>query len=221
MDSKGSLVDTTIKILPSDKLVTFLKTISLNEHVPANILKLVTGKIPKNIPNDKIDNRISIDLSPKEIALLNKLSDEVLSIKKSDDKPVELPIHDKKSSLNNIQTSTKEGLNDETFLEIVDLEWLYTYLQTSRKNGVKETPYLHMLMEGSKIHLPENKVIKRNPDLEARCVKLRAQQEARDYRKMTKTVDNVRMRYPEDSISYASELLFISLCCISFNIQKH
>ncbi|RVE54450.1 hypothetical protein evm_000935 [Chilo suppressalis] len=44
--------------------------------------------------------------------------------------------------------------------------------------------------------------VREKKNKEARCVKLRAQQEAREYRKMTKGVDNVRMRFPEDSISY-------------------
>lgn len=92
----------------------------------------------------------------------------------------------------------KEG----PYLISSDMDWLYTHLQERRSNGEKNVPYLHALLEGSHIELPENTVIKRNPILEERCVKLRAQQEAREYRKMTKSVDNVRMRFPEDSISY-------------------
>lgn len=94
---------------------------------------------------------------------------------------------------------------DKLYITTADVDWLYAHLQQKRKSNVdgdKTVPYLHVLLEGAFIETPENQVLKRDPILEARCVKLRAQQEARDYRKMTKSVDNVRMRFPEDSISY-------------------
>ncbi|KAI8438240.1 hypothetical protein MSG28_010847 [Choristoneura fumiferana] len=95
---------------------------------------------------------------------------------------------------------TKEKREDP-YLLTSDLDWLYVYLNNIRTTE-KDTPYLHELMEGIEIVMPENSVIKRNPVLEARCVKLRSQQEARDYRKMTKGVDNVRIRFPDDSIAF-------------------
>lgn len=90
------------------------------------------------------------------------------------------------------------------FLTTSDIDWLYNYLQKQKSNN-QNVPYLHDLLAGANIEVPENIVIKRNPVLEARCVKLRKQQEAREYRKMTKTVDNVRLKFPEDTISYQSE----------------
>ncbi|CAG4965498.1 unnamed protein product [Colias eurytheme] len=102
----------------------------------------------------------------------------------------------------------KEELKEENkkFLITSDLDWLYIYMKSKRQKG-EDIPYLHELLEGADIKMPDNQILKRNPDLEARCVKLRAQQEAREYRKMTKGVDNVRIRFPEDSISYQMKQL--------------
>ncbi|XP_045779088.1 uncharacterized protein LOC123876770 [Maniola jurtina] len=108
------------------------------------------------------------------------------------------------------QKSSKGGLNSDdiesvdtgVFLVTSDIDWLYVHIKTRKSNGEKDIPYLHTLLEGASIEMPENETIKRNAILEARCIKLRSQQEAREYRKMTKSVDNVRMRFPEDSISY-------------------
>ncbi|KAG6447368.1 hypothetical protein O3G_MSEX004920 [Manduca sexta] len=100
-----------------------------------------------------------------------------------------------------LKCQEKEREN-EKFLTTTDIDWLYNYVYERRGEGNKKVPYLHELLKGVQVEMPNNKVIKRNPVLEARCVKLRAQQEAREYRKMTKSVDNVRMRFPEDSINY-------------------
>ncbi|XP_030022401.2 uncharacterized protein LOC115441671 isoform X1 [Manduca sexta] len=100
-----------------------------------------------------------------------------------------------------LKCQEKEREN-EKFLTTTDIDWLYNYVYERRGEGNKKIPYLHELLKGVQVEMPNNKVIKRNPVLEARCVKLRAQQEAREYRKMTKSVDNVRMRFPEDSINY-------------------
>ncbi|XP_075970325.1 uncharacterized protein LOC142972852 [Anticarsia gemmatalis] len=113
-----------------------------------------------------------------------------------------------KEDSNEKTKKSKEDCNEKSKKEEVlhlttsDIDWLYNHLQKLRSKGDKNVPYLHTLLEGAEIGIPDNSVIKRNPILEARCVKLRAQQEAREYRKMTKSVDNVRMRFPEDSINY-------------------
>ncbi|KAL1397837.1 hypothetical protein pipiens_009443 [Culex pipiens pipiens] len=50
--------------------------------------------------------------------------------------------------------------------------------------------------------LPENEQQKRNAELEARCQKLRKEQEAREYEAMTRNVDNVRTHMPQDTIAF-------------------
>lgn len=55
--------------------------------------------------------------------------------------------------------------------------------------------YLHELMEGSDLVLPENIPEPRNAELEARCQKLRAQMENRQYKDMVKNVDRSQHDY--------------------------
>jgi len=93
----------------------------------------------------------------------------------------------------------KKDTDDENkYLIIDDLKWLLKYLEgTDNEN---HTVYLHELLEDSDVVLPDNEVIKRNPQLEARCERLRKNQMNRDYRAMTKNVDNVRVKHPEETI---------------------
>ncbi|XP_031839538.1 vacuolar ATPase assembly protein VMA12 [Nomia melanderi] len=86
-------------------------------------------------------------------------------------------------------------------LNLEDIRWLNKYLEEYRKIK-KENVYLHELLEETNIKLPIPKVTPRNPELEARIKKLKAQQDAREYEAMTKSVDSVRRNFPEDSISY-------------------
>lgn len=223
MDLKGSLVDTKLKIFPSDILKQFLKNVA-GDDVPTNILKFTKNKngLLTKTDTEKLDQ---ILLNNKDFENLNKIKTIVkkfendippteepdnLSNPKFDDKDEEKcskPIF-KETSENGIEEGVLEA-RDGPYLLTSDLDWLFSHLQKRRANGEKDLPYLHILLEGSYIETPQNKLLKRNPDLEARCVKLRAQQEAREYRQMTKSVDNVRMRFPEDSISYQCKYLWV------------
>ncbi|XP_076284023.1 vacuolar ATPase assembly protein VMA12 [Lasioglossum baleicum] len=86
-------------------------------------------------------------------------------------------------------------------LKLDDIRWLNKYLENYRKTR-KDKVYLHELLEGTDIRLPTPKVIPRNPELEARIKKLKAQQDAKEYQAMTKNVDSTRKHLPEDTISY-------------------
>lgn len=77
---------------------------------------------------------------------------------------------------------------------IADLEWL-------KAQSAIETP-LHELLMGSEILLPQPVEIPRNSELEARIQRLKLEQQERDYRAMTKNVDNMRVKQPEDTIAY-------------------
>ncbi|KAL3184612.1 hypothetical protein MRX96_031686 [Rhipicephalus microplus] len=62
-------------------------------------------------------------------------------------------------------------------------------------NSVGDAPvYLHKLLEGSELCLPSPVTPPRNPELEARVQKLKAQQMNRDYDRMTSDVDVCRAR---------------------------
>ncbi|XP_078036607.1 vacuolar ATPase assembly protein VMA12 [Augochlora pura] len=113
------------------------------------------------------------------------------NVKKTSDTPANI-IALKKSS------KDKES---QLFLSLDDIRWLNKYLEDYRRTK-KENVYLHELLEETDIKLPTPKVTPRNPELEARIKKLKAQQDAREYQAMTKNVDSVRKNYPEDTISY-------------------
>lgn len=219
MDLTGSLESTHLKIYPNKSLILFLKSLPDNEDIPSNILML----IGKNVKETDVKVN-SIQLTVKDIENLNKIKGIFKSIAVAGNKESDKHTDNVENNVDKeAESKTKE--NDEEnkseidpkdakqksektpkpetpskYLNTADIDWLYNYLNRKRSEG--NVPYLHELLEGCNIEMPKNRVIKRNPVLEARCVKLRAQQEAREYRKMTKTVDNVRLRFPEDSISY-------------------
>ncbi|KOX74263.1 hypothetical protein WN51_00607 [Melipona quadrifasciata] len=99
-----------------------------------------------------------------------------------------------------IKKSTKDKQKD-ILLKLNELRWLNKYLEEYRTINM-ESIYLHELLEEDDIILPTPKVTPRNPELEARMQKLRAQQNAIKYRAMTKNVDTATRNLPEDSISY-------------------
>lgn len=254
MDLKGSLVDTHVRIYPSDKLVEFIKSITPSDVVPHNILQIIkpNSNGVSEFKMYKLEVLKPVQLNNSEIESLKKIKEiyseahkeqkgvdrkenhidkniekevkeEELQTTKKDPNAEKEAIENKLNKLFSTETenvannetskSSKESLNsdaseskdDRPFFVTSDIDWLYDHLKTRRNNGDNDVPYLHTLLEGASIEMPENETLKRNPVLEARCVKLRAQQEAREYRKMTKSVDNVRMRFPEDSISYQSK----------------
>lgn len=226
MDLKGSLVDTSLRIYPSKKLINFLESESLSDIVPANIGKFVKGEDYKPKGTISIPSPTEINLSDKDIKSLNKFKSLVTDTdckntteenkekntteeNKENCSPNIVSKLDENDSGNNSKSDANEEIKPQgIYLTTSDVEWLYSYLK-ERRTKDSNIPYLHDLLEGSNVEVPPNQVIKRNPDLEARCVKLRAQQEAREYRKMTKGVDNVRMKFPEDSISYQCMYIFL------------
>lgn len=262
MDLKGSLIDTCLRIYPSDNLTTFLKSLPDDEDFPINILKII-GKNSKGNLNEDVAQPSKVHLTDQDSKHIKSISDYVKAntvpleavekpaVSNTDDKQKQNHNEKEKSGdtpekhVKDTETDTmkskkkkssdtkedKKNLPDEEdcgekqdakdsteeeipeknlgpFLVTTDIDWLYFYMQKRRSKG-DDIPYLHTLIEGARVELPENKIITRNAELEARCVKLRSQADARAYRKMTKGVDNVRMRFPEDSISYQSKLHFV------------
>lgn len=89
----------------------------------------------------------------------------------------------------------------DMLLKLDDIRWLNKHLEEYRATGA-ESVYLHELLKEDDVKLPTPKITPRNPELEARTQKLKAQQDAIRYRAMTKNVDTNVMKLPEDSISY-------------------
>ncbi|KAF7406070.1 hypothetical protein HZH68_005439 [Vespula germanica] len=99
-----------------------------------------------------------------------------------------------------LKSSNRKKCND-VLLKLSDINWLNNYLQEYRKTTAEKV-YLHEILEGVDVILPTPKITPRNPELEARIQKLTAQQNAREYKAMTKSVDSTRKDLPEDTLAY-------------------
>ncbi|GJQ65769.1 hypothetical protein Trydic_g11947 [Trypoxylus dichotomus] len=97
-------------------------------------------------------------------------------------------------------------IDDDKLLNLEDLRWVHKKIHENNSTSESKN-YFHEIFEGSQVILPQNVEIPRNPDLEKRCNILKAQQQNRQYKAMTKNVDNVRQRHPEDTIAYQMKQL--------------
>ncbi|KAJ2947728.1 hypothetical protein O0L34_g9504 [Tuta absoluta] len=155
--------------------------------------KLDVSKLAETVSEDNKENPEALKEQETKSVNGDTTADTTKDETKSTDSATDI------SSLNSFEEIMPE--KEGPFLHTSDIAWLYEYLEKKRRTA-KGVPYLHELFEGTEIDTPRNSILKRNPVLEARCVKLRSQQEAREYRKMTRGVDNVRIRFPDDSIAY-------------------
>ena len=103
--------------------------------------------------------------------------------------------------------SSYKNKRAEFCLTLNDIKWLKTYL-SEQQNSFNGKVYIHELLEGSDVELPKPKITPRNPELDARVKKLQAQQDARDYKAMTKGVDSFRKHLPEDTIAFQSKIYY-------------
>ncbi|XP_016984006.1 transmembrane protein 199 [Drosophila rhopaloa] len=194
---KSTIVDPRVRLVPSKKLLEFLD--SQKEYLPEvteNLAKIMKQKgftLPLNIQIIK-DKEVVCKRPKIDHPLLKKLTE---NIKFTSEKP-----------LKNKPDSSKEKDNDEetpnekkNFLLLSDLHWLNNTLVELRRQDHCQV-FLHQLIDTCELILPENELKPRNPELEARCERLRAEQHNRDYLKMTKNVDAGLKHYPEDTISY-------------------
>ena len=91
---------------------------------------------------------------------------------------------------------------------------MYTFIDTI--SGIYENYYLirnvhfHELISECQITLPQPQFPPRDPVLEARCKKLRAQQAEREYQKMTSNIDSgnhgLNKHNDTDSFSHQSKI---------------
>lgn len=148
-----------------------------------------------NEKSDKLNEKLE-KLNGEVSNKLNDVSDKS-SDKKSD------TMNDKESV--KLKVVTNQLYTKGNLLNLDDLYWVHDYIK--RHNETSETPvYFHELFEGSEVILPKNVEVERNPELEKRCQLLKNQQQNRVYQKMTKNVDNMRQKHPEDTISYQCKL---------------
>lgn len=198
MDNIGSIIDTRIRIKPSQELVKFINDIDVDQFTE-NIYELrkASDSLKDNCSILETNDSNSNKLLSQDIEVLNKIKKEYSQKNniKSDKKPKE-------------EETKPEILNNDKhkhiYLDLKDLDFILDYI-VKRNASCTDKIYLHELLAKSTIVLPQNEVIKRNPILEARCEKLRAEQEARHYRSITKNVDNQRKHEPEETIAYQSK----------------
>nr|CAI5835380.1 unnamed protein product [Callosobruchus analis] len=171
----------SILICPSSKLKQYICNLKLSDNLPQGISNIV------------YKNKIKTDFKPVDIPFVLTEEDKCF-IKK-------LSLNDYKDYLTNFSVKAAQIGEAAKLLSLQDIYWLYEHIQYDNKVQ-EENIYLHELLEGSQIILPKNKIIPRNEELEKRCQKLKAEQDNRVYHEMTKNVDNVKKRYPEDSLGY-------------------
>ncbi|KAL2734212.1 transmembrane protein 199 [Vespula squamosa] len=109
-------------------------------------------------------------------------------------------VNDVPSGIAMLKKSNRKKSND-VLLKLSDINWLNNYLQEYRKTATEKV-YLHEILEGVDVILPTPKITPRNPELEARIQKLTAQQNAKEYKAMTKSVDPIRKYLPEETLAY-------------------
>lgn len=193
--AKGSIVDFQVRIEPSVKLVEFINTLEELDELSENVMKIYNSQDTKK-------NKKLITKDIKTDSLTNKDLDFLRNLKVNENdlqdalKSLEIQYDDEEE-----EDEEKDEKKAKHTLTLTDLKFLNKILSEKRKSS-EETPYLHELLESSKIILPQNELIPRNPELEARCKKLREEQQNREYRSMTKDVDSVRRHMPEDTIAY-------------------
>lgn len=221
--SKGYVQDPTIRLKPSEKLCEFISSLGEEKSLPENILKIYQiyskdksskGTTDKDIPLESF-NESEIEILKK----LNKKTDfdfgKVITTNSDsesdsdDETDEEIESLDSKPKNKHETKKLKEKqtakLKSTLTIDLKDLKWLNKAIKDRRDSDEEFNLYLHELVETSKLILPKNETIERNPVLEKRCEKLRLQQEQREYNAMTKNVDNARREIPEDSIASQSE----------------
>ncbi|XP_066259489.1 transmembrane protein 199 [Euwallacea similis] len=189
MTSKGQIKHTQIFVKPSQKILQYVKEIRTIEEAPCGIKNLIL----KNKPKDNIESK----RLPKINYLVTKEDKAFIA---------SLNLKNIQTELKNSTEEPKSSKADNPLLSLADLHWLYTYIKAENQNNVNRI-YLHELLEGSKVVLPKNEEIPRNPELEKRCQKLKAEQQNREYQNMTKNVDGFRKRLPEDTIGYQLKMM--------------
>jgi hypothetical protein len=191
----GQISNPSIHVKPSKKLCDYIHTIKISSNIPAGVANIIFKNKIKKEETDR----------PAELKYL--LTDEDRQFLKT------LNLNSKVSTKLPFHNEALISENDR-LLNLHDLHWLYDYIQRDNENNSTKV-YLHNLFEGSEIILPKNCEVPRNVELEKRCERLRASQQNREYSNMTKNVDNVRRKHPEDTISFQMKQMNRHLIAIS------
>lgn len=197
---KSTIVDTRVRLRPSKKLLDLLG--AQKEHLkelPANLAKVLEKNgygIPKSTRILK-DNEVVCKRPQIDVKLLDKLTANLPDVPSKVQEIDEMPEEKEEEA----QTEPLTG----DFLYLNDLHFLNSILIELRQKNVTNV-FLYELIESCELILPENELKPRNPELEARCQRLREEQQNREYHKMTKNVDATLKHIPEDTVAYQCEL---------------
>lgn len=230
--SKSSIKDPSIAIRPSQKLIDFIKTLDdVSIDLPANVLEVYEAftqdKRKRNVYESTIS---SAPLTEDERNLLVALADDAFQTttdiencleslclrgnkdcENDSDSDIETVSNNEPISKNKarqIRAKQREKELAKLTLNLSDIKWLHQYLTKARASDAS-IGYLHELIVGSVLILPSNEIIERNPELEARCQRLRREQDDQRYRQMTKNVDSTRTYEPEETIAYQGNNIHI------------
>lgn len=236
MSTKLTIADPTIRIRPSDELCTVIASLTAEPEMPENILKIFQSFSGSGDANGKTVLQQQIpkpEFTKAELQCLRHLNDVEttrtnaelsefcnlsMAIGDESDMGDESAVDDvetvdakllSKNKLKKLKERQKERARARLMLSLNDLKWLNVVLAKRRRDVDDFNVYLHDLLATSQVLLPKNEIHKRNPELEARCVRLRLEQDARVYNAMTKNVDSSRKQMPEDTIAYQSKLDFL------------
>lgn len=162
-------------------MISFLKSPEINILFPKSAKSIVN----KSKKNDTAEDK-PIYFSNYEFDLLKKLEN------------FEIPKNEEENKENVSNEKKKKNKKDTISVNLKTLKEI--------KNNLDENEFLCDLLQNATIELPENEIVERNPELEARIEKLKAQQQNRAYESMVRNVDSRRKHTePEDSIAFQSE----------------
>jgi hypothetical protein len=142
----------------------------------------------KNIPRRKksSDGKSKKKSEPQQV----KFSDRELELLlKLNDLKVE-----EKTSTNEVSKEKLSKNDKTTSLTLSEVKQL--------KEELDDSSYLCDFIELAELKLPQNDIVERNPVLEKRIQRLKAEQEQRVYNSMTKNVDSSRKHMPEETIAF-------------------
>lgn len=198
--SKLPIKDTSVKIIPSPTFRKFIASrFSRDSLLPTTIQNICKNNLSKCSKSETEVPEKAVEFTEDENEFIKAQNEENNQLKldlddvnsaEDDAKPDEI-----------LKSAPPKSRANVLTLSLNDLKWLHQALNRLRKDD-PDVPYLHELMEDCEMVLPENEIQERNPELEARCQKLRKQQEAKEYQAMTRNVDNVRTLMPQDTIAY-------------------
>lgn len=180
---KSVIKDSRVSVVPSHALITYIDKMEDCKDMPDGIKQLRLGKV-EPIQTDKEDVPYCSLITSEECEFLKCLD---LDPTEPENPPEDHP-----------------DCSKDSLLTIKDLMWVWSKMQQDKSDSIKI--HLHELLLGCELIYPQNEEIPRSEELDKRCNLLKRQQENREYKAMTKNIDNIRRTHPENTIAYQCKL---------------